>query len=81
MRTHKAVIHNDIVSSTLASMPTATEVAELVDEYNIVLSELVEKHASLQSRRVTIHPGSMRGKPLQNEHDNNAGAVQDNCII
>ena len=53
---HKAAFRDDIALSTLASMSTATEVAELVDEYNTVLSELVEKHASLRSSRAAIRP-------------------------
>ena len=54
MSIHKAAFRDDIALSTLASMPTATEAAELVDEYNTVLSALVEKHTPLRSCWVAI---------------------------
>ena len=53
---HKAAFCDDIALSTLSSMHTATEAAKRVDEYNTVLSELVEKHVPLRSRPVAFRP-------------------------
>ena len=45
----------DISESRLFSMHT-TDPDTLADEYDNVLSELLEKHAPLKSKTITIHP-------------------------
>ena len=49
---HKAAFRDDIALSTLASVPTATEAAELVNEYNIVLSKLGDEYNTVLSELV-----------------------------
>ena len=60
----KTAFHNDIASSTLTTVPSVKQTTtDLADQYNVVLTRLIEKHAPLQTCRVAdrqLVRGTMR---------------------
>jgi len=49
--------HQDLLKSTLLSSPAST-LSELCSQYDTVLSSLLENHAPLQRKRITVRPAA-----------------------
>lgn len=68
---------HDIVNSALYSSPK-TVLAELSDQYDSVLSSILDKHAPLQTKTVIQLPGTVKKLQLKRLNDanlNGAGAI------